>query len=161
MANLTYDGNVKVSFVSTISAQATPTVAELNAGTSLEAHITPDGFEVSMATAEVDQSSLASTFDTKAAGRRTPAINVTFKTLTSAGALTAAATALVYRAQGYIVVRKHKAATVAWAAADRVDVFPVEVGGVNPANAAPNEVQKATAPMFVTADPSLEAVVAA
>lgn len=161
MANLTYDGNVKVSFVATIASQTGPTVAELNAGTSLEAHITPDGFEENFDTADVDQSSLASTFDTKAAGRRTPSLNITFKTLTSAGALTAAASALVYRASGYIVVRKHIAASTAWAAAQRVNVYPVEVGAPNPANAAPNEVQKSTVPLLVTSDPSLEAVVAA
>lgn len=161
MANLTFDGNVKVSFVSTLTSTTSPSAAELTAGTSLESHITPDGLATPFDTAEVDQSSLGSTFTNKTAGRREPNLSITFKTLTSAGVATAAATTLIYRAEGYLVVRRHKAASAAFAAADVVDVYPVQVGQPSPANAAPNEVQKATVTLFCTADPSLGVTAAA
>ena len=159
MSNLTFDGNVKVSWVSTIASPAAPTAAELTAGTSLESFITPDGLETSFATASVDQSSLGSTFDSEAAGRRTPTLSVTFKRFTSAGAATAPETTLVYRAAGFLVVRRNKLATTAFASADKVDVYTVECGQATPGNPAPNEVQKATVSMFSTADPNLQVAV--
>lgn len=160
MANLTFDGNVKVSFVPTIANTSAPTTVELNAGTSLEAHITPDGLERGFDTASVDQSSLGSTFGSEGAGRRTPSVGVTYKRYTSAGAATAAETALVYRASGFLVVRDNKAASVVWTVADKVEVYTVEVGQPDRANPAPNETQKATVKLFSSADPVLNAVVA-
>jgi hypothetical protein len=161
MSNLTFDGNVKVSWVATIASTSAPTVAELTAGTALEGHITPDGLSTAFDTAAVDQSSLGSTFDSEAAGRRKPNISITYKRYTAAGAETGAESTLVYRAEGFLVVRRTKAASVAWTAADPVEVYIVQCGQPNPNNPAPNETQKATVTLFSTADPVLDATVAA
>src|SRR5437868_846741 len=69
MADIIVDGMTRVSYVPTISNQATPTVAELNAGTLLTSLLTAaglEGFETSPG--EVDNTSLASTFDTRLPG---------------------------------------------------------------------------------------------
>lgn len=162
MSNLTFDGNVKVSWVATLSSTTSPSAAQLTAGTSLEAHITPDGLAVPFDTAAVDQSSLSSTYTNEAAGRRHMQGSITFKRWdATAGAATAAESTLVYRAEGYLVVRWNKAATTAFAATDKVDVYPVQCGQPSPANAAPNETQKSTVTVFSTADPSLSVTAAA
>lgn len=70
MGDIVIDGQVRVAFVTTIAAQAAPTVAEIGAGEELGSFIAPggmEGFEAS--TAEVDNTALDSTFDTKRPGR--------------------------------------------------------------------------------------------
>ncbi|HWU21557.1 MAG TPA: hypothetical protein VN088_08530 [Nocardioides sp.] len=159
--NLTFDGNIKVAFVTTIADINAPTVAELTAGDELQDDLTPDGLDTSGDTAAVDESSLGSTFSTEAAGRRSFTPSLTFKRYDSTGAATTPETTLDYRAKGYLVVRRSKLASAAFAAADKVDVYPVECGQPIPSTPAPNEVQKATVRMFMTGDPALAATVAA
>lgn len=161
MSNLTFDGNVRISWVATLTSLTSPSATELTAGTALESHITPDGWSPGGDTAAVDQSNLGSTYTNEAAGRRSFAPTITFKRYTTAGAATAAESTLVYRAEGYLVVRSNKAASSAYAASDKVDIYPVQCGQPVPANAAPNETQKATVRLFMTADASLGVTAAA
>jgi hypothetical protein len=71
MADIIVDGQTKVYYVPTISNIAAPTTAELNAGTDLTSTLIPAGLEgFENSTAEVDNTSLASTFDTKLPGRQ-------------------------------------------------------------------------------------------
>src|SRR3954470_24971566 len=70
MADIITDGRTKVYLVPSITNIAAPTTAELNAGTAIEGLMTPDGlvgFEPE--TADVDNSALNSSFDTKWPGR--------------------------------------------------------------------------------------------
>lgn len=161
MGDLTYDGNLKVSWVPAIANTSAPTAAEMAAGISLEDDITPDGLSTPFDTASVDTSSLASTFSSSAPGRRTPQISITYKRFKDDGTATDAETNLTYRAAGFLVVRRTKASSIAFAAADKVEVYPSTCGQPSPANAAPNEVQKATVSLMPSADPQLNAVVAA
>jgi hypothetical protein len=65
MPDITADGKTRVYWVTTIANIAAPTVAELNAGISLQATLTADGLMgLQPETADVDTSSLASTFNT-------------------------------------------------------------------------------------------------
>src|SRR5690606_39561680 len=64
------DGHTRVTWVPTIADVTQPTVAELDAGVDMQWLITADGlvgFEPT--TAEVHNTALASTFDTRRAGR--------------------------------------------------------------------------------------------
>ena len=71
MADIIVDGQTRVAFVPTISNIAAPTVAQLNAGTLLQTTLIPTGLEgFENTTADVDNTSLASTFDTKLPGRQ-------------------------------------------------------------------------------------------
>ena len=152
--DLPFDGMTKVSWVPTIADLAAPTVTELTGAeaVSLETLITPDGLDITAATGEVDNSALASTFTTSQAGRRSFTASITAKRkITPAEDL--AYTTLVYQATGFLVVRRDKVATDAFAAADTVEVYPVQCGEPTYAKPAPNELQKFTTPLYVTGDP--------
>lgn len=160
MADLVSDGKIRVYWVpgtGGIANKAAPTVAELNAGTRLDATMTPDGLDISFATAPVDASALSSTFDTEKAGRRKPTLGVTVKaqdgTDTILGLLT-------YQAEGYLVVRRNIDAGTAWAAAQKAEVFPAQCGMRSKAYG-PNTMQRFTVGMFATSDPDDAATVAA
>lgn len=160
MSDVIIDGKVRVSWVPTIASKAAPTVAELTAGTSLETLMTPDGlvgFEPN--TAEVDTTSLDSTFDTKAPGRAEYS-GCAFR-LKKQGASDAVYAALLRDAAGYVVVRRDIAASTAWTAAQKVEVYPAVLGETK--NIAPekNSVQKYEVPVMVSRAPTLRAVVAA
>lgn len=158
MADLITDGRTKVSFVTTISVQASPTAAELNAGTSLEAIMTPDGligFEPD--TADVDNSALNSTFDTKIAGRASFS-NTALRLKKQAGTDTVYNT-FVRDTAGFIAIRRGTLATVAFTAADKVEIYPVITGETRNLPPASNEVQKWELPVKVTTTPTIRATV--
>lgn len=160
MADLVYDGMTKVSWVATIPDITAPSAATATAGASLESLITPDGLQITASTADVDNSSLASTFTTAKAGRRSFDISVTFKVTDAAGGGLAYST-LVYLASGFLVVRRNLAVATAFAAAQIVEVYPVQCGQPSRATPAPNEVQKCTVPMMLTADANTNSTMAA
>lgn len=152
--DLPFDGMTKATWVPTIADLAAPTVAELTAAGAvpLEFLITPDGLSITSDTAAVDNSALASTFDTEQAGRRKPKIEITAKRKIDPDE-DLAYTTLIYRAVGNLVVRRDKVATAAYAASDKVEIYPVECGEPNYAVPAPNTIQKFTVMMFCTSDP--------
>jgi hypothetical protein len=158
MADLLGDGMIRVSWVPSIASVSGPTVAELNAGTPLEMILTPDGLNLNPDNAKVDTSALGSTFNTEGIGRRTYGPELTFKRLTPTDT---AWNLLPYRAAGYIVVRRNLDRTVAWAAGQQVEVYPVQAGEPKPVTPAPNEVQKFSSAMAMTAEPDTRATVAA
>jgi hypothetical protein len=159
MADIYNDGNTRVSFVASIANINAPTVAELNAGIQLQSLITADGlvgFEAS--TAEVDTTSLASTFDTKGIGR--DAFSGTMLRLKKQSGTDVAYTTLQRGTTGHIVIRRDVTETTAWAAAQAVEVYPIVCGRER--NLAPeaNSVRKYEVPTMITSAPSLRASVA-
>lgn len=156
-ADLLSDGMIKVAWVATIAVQATPTAAELIAGTDLTPLLTPDGLTTDAATAAVDLSSLASTTNSEGAGRRTWSIMVKFKRKV-VGADDLAYTTLVYRASGFLVVRRNLATATAFVAAQKVDVFPVQVTAPS-LKFGPNTVQTGEVQLLATDDASLNVAV--
>ena len=160
MADIVVDGRVKVSLVTTISNQASPTTSELNAGTSIEALLTPDGligFEPD--TADVDVSALNSTFDTKAAGRASFS-NTALRFKKQSG------TDALYNAwprdtAGYVVIRRDGSlATVAYASSQKVEVYPIITGETRNLPPAANEVQKWELPCKISVTPTIRATIA-
>ena len=157
MADLISDGKIRVAWVPTVANIAAPTAVELNAGLLLAGVMTPDGLKTDSTTAEVDNSSLISTFDTRRAGRRGFSNSVKIKRQDSADT---ALTTLVYRATGFLVVRRGPTdATVAWTVGDKVEVFPSECGDRMPSYG-PNSIQAFEVPMFNTSQPNVDAIVA-
>ena len=160
MSDVINDGKTRVAWVATISNIAAPTVAELEAGSDFTTRVTPDGLNVPAETADVDNSSLASTFTTNRAGRRSFSPEVTFKrgdTPTD----DLPWTTLTYQTMGYLVIRRVLAYDTAWAAGQEVEVYPVECGERNTIPPAPNEVGKFTSMMKLREEPNTSAVVAA
>lgn len=155
MADLGFDGMVKVSFVPTIANIAAPTVVELGAGTSLEGRLLPDGLSRPSDTARVDNSKMSSTFNTNIAGRRTfDGLSVKYvRGPSSDVAATAVETALVYKAEGYLVIRTNIASTTAWTAAQKVEVYPVQVLNPNPDDVAGDTLQAVEVQFAMTKEP--------
>ncbi len=152
MADLGFDGLIKVSWVPTIINIAAPTVAELNAGTSLEGRLQADGLTISADTADVDTSKMNSTFNSMIAGRRSFTLGVKYIRGDDTAAL-AVESALVYRANGHLVVRRNLVSTAAYAAGQKVEVYPAQCGEANPDSPAPDTLQAVEVPMKNTGDP--------
>jgi len=159
MSDLINDGMTRVVWVSTIANIAAPTTTELNAGSDFTTRVTPDGLKIDPSTADVDTSSLASTFDTKTVGRVGFDVELTFKRGTSGGE-DLPYTTLKYGVSGYLAVRRGVAYATAWAASQKCEVYPVTCGEPQNVSPAANEVMKFVSPMRVTSAPSTAATVA-
>lgn len=159
MSDLVSDGNVKVNWCTSIANIHAPTTAELAAGIALETYITPTGLADKATTAAVDTSSLASTFTTSGAGRRSYDISLEFKRQTPA-ANDIPYNTFTYKTSGYLVIRRTLANTVAYASTQGVEVYPVITGEPDLSPPAMNEVQKFTSNFFLTADADTNAVIA-
>lgn len=159
MADIPVDGNTRVSWVPAISNKAAPTVAELNAGILLQSLITADGlvgFEAE--TADVDTTSLASTFNTLTIGR--DSFSGTMLRLKKQDGTDTAYNTLVRGASGYIVIRRHVVETTAWTAAQKAQVFPVICGQTRELAPEANTVARYEVPTKINATPELRATVA-
>lgn len=160
MANdLLSDGFVRVTWALTIANVAAPTVAELNAGTTLEQqYLTPKGLSIKPKTGTVDTSKLGSTFNTGASGRRE--FDIELEVTRKFGVTDVGWNLFAYRSDGYVVVRRNRLATAAWTIADTVEVYPVETMEPEPGAPEENTVAKFTVGMILTSDPNTRAVVA-
>jgi hypothetical protein len=159
MSDVISDGKTRVAWVSSIANINAPTTTELNGGQDLTPRLTPDGLKLDPTTADVDTSSLASTFDTKEVGRIGYDTELTFKR----GTTTAEDWPyqnLLYGTHGYVVVRRALDYNTTWATGQQVEVYPVVAG--ERANVAPaaNEVSKFMSPIKVYAAPATNATVA-
>jgi hypothetical protein len=154
------DGNTCVTFTSSISNLALPTTTELNAGIRLQSFLTADGlmgFEAD--TAEVDTTSLASTFDTKTIGRdqfsktglrlkkQTYGSDTVFSTLTRG-------------TSGFIVIRRGIVESTAYASGQAVETYPITCGQTKFLQPTANSVQKYEVNTPITSAPNLRAAVA-
>jgi hypothetical protein len=161
VADIIVDGQTRVAWVPTIANIAAPTTTELNAGTLLQSTLIPAGLEgFENTTAEVDNTSLASTFDTKLPGRQSfsgtglvlkkqTATDTVFNLLTTPNT------------DGYIVIRDGMAESTAWATSQNVEVYPVRTASHSMlGRGEANSVLRYRVPTPVTAKPNLKAVVA-
>jgi hypothetical protein len=159
VADIVVDGFTRVAFVTAIANQAAPTTAELNAGILLQSVMTPDGltgFEPT--TADVDNSALNSTFDTKTIGRDSfSGTKLIFKkqsgTDTVYNTLTRATT-------GFIVVRRYIDNNTAWASTQVVEVYPVIFGQTRNLAPVANSVTKWEVDTKITLSPTIRGAVA-
>lgn len=161
MSDSLADGMTRVAFVPTIANIASPTTTELNAVGSvlLQSVITADGlmgYEAS--TAEVDTTSLASTFNTKTIGRDDfSGTGLRLKKQTTGDT---AYTTLLRGTTGYIVIRRDLAETTAWASAQSVEVYPITCGQSKFLPPEANSVRKYEVPTPITSAPNLRATIA-
>lgn len=150
MTDIINDGVTRVCFVPTISSTAAPTLAEMAAGQDLESFLTPDGLGMEFGNDEVDTTALASTFGATLPGRQTLSTELTFK---HQGDAAAPFSTFAGKPEGYLVVRRHVAATTAYGAGNVVEVYPVQVGIRRRQAPAANEVLKFTVQAFHTSAP--------
>lgn len=166
MPGLVHDGNYKVTWVPEIANINAPTVTELTAAGAidLECQITPDGLGREASDESVDTSRLCSVFTTMQVGRTSFEVSLTLVRLDEeaiAPATDEAYHTLTKGTKGYLVVRDSLPSGTAYAAAQELEVYPVQAGTRSKANPAANELQTFTLPLMVTGDPALAAEVAA
>ena len=159
MADIPVDGNTRVAWVPTIATKTAPTTTELNAGILLQSFITADGlagFEPE--TADVDTTSLASTFNTVTNGRDT--FSGTMLRLKKQDGTDTVYNTLTRNTAGYIVIRRDIAESTAWASTQKVEVYPVICGQTKRLNPEANTVARYEVPTKITSAPELRATVA-
>lgn len=158
MADVLADGNTRVAFVAAISNQASPTTVELALGILLQTVITADGLVgLEATTAEVDTTSLASTFDTKTIGR--DSFSGTMLRIKKQTGTDTAYDTLVRGTTGFVVVRRDIVETTGWVAAQKVEVYPIICGQKKLLPPESNSVRRYEVPIMITAAPSLFATV--
>lgn len=159
MPDISADGKTRVSWVPTIANIAAPTTTELNAGMLLQSTLTADGLVgFRPETADVDTSSLASTFNTSVNGRTS--FSGTMLRLKKQSGTDTIFTTLVRDAAGYVVIRRSIAETTAYASAQAVEVYPALCGEIARVDPEPNTVERYEIPIKVTATPNLRAAIA-
>jgi hypothetical protein len=156
MADLLSDGMIRVEWLTACANIAAPTVAERSAGLNLTPVMTPDGLKTDASNASVDNSSLASTYDTELAGRAKNSNSVKFKKQDSADTV---ATTLTFKANGFLVVRRNVATATAPTIGDKCEVYPSQCGIQNP-GFGPNTIQTIEVALMNSAQPNLLAVTA-
>lgn len=160
MSDIVVDGKIRVAFVPTIADPAAPTTTEITAGIDLQSIITADGligFEPD--TAEVDASSLDSDFDYKQPGRAAFS-GTTLRIKKQSGTTDEAYETLTRGTIGFIVIRRYVDSATAWAAADKVGVYPIACGETKELPPEANTMARYEVPVMVTQKPALRAVIA-
>lgn len=147
MADILGDGAIKVSWCTTVANVNTPTAAEATAGVALESFITPDGLDIQITTDEVDASSIGSNQYQTIPGRRKGAITLTMK---NQGEQAVPFTTFAARVDGFLMVRYGVPSSTAYAAAQRVWVYPCRASDRAPISPAANEMLKFSVPLTVT-----------
>jgi hypothetical protein len=159
MADITSDGKTRVYWVTSIANINAPTTTELNAGIDLTSTLTADGLSgFQPDTADVDTSSLASTFTTNVNGRTS--FSNTQMTLKKQTGTDTIFTTLVRDTAGYVAIRRSVAQATAWASAQGLEVYPALCEEVSRMDPAPNTVERYIIGVKITASPSLRAAVA-
>jgi hypothetical protein len=159
VADLITDGFTRVAWVTTISNAAAPTTTELNAGILLHDTMTADGLSgFNPETADVPTSKFSSTFDTNRPGR--VSYSGTMLRFCKQDGTDTIFNTLAYGTSGFIVIRRSLAASTAWTAAQKVEVYPATAGERRKLDPEPNTLERWESPMKINAQPNLNATVA-
>lgn len=157
MARYVDDGNTKVYWVTSISSKSAPTVAELNAGTSISAFLAKDGLNINLSQNMVDNADLDDLFDAQGVGTYGGSAELNgFRDTTDT-----LWNLCVYGTAGYLVVRRGVAVGTAWTASQKAEVYPAQMHEPIPMPTATNQQTKFKCALAITDTPSLKATVAA
>jgi hypothetical protein len=152
------DGKIRVSYVAAIANTSGPTQAELNGGLVLNRTITKDGlsgFEPD--SAKVETTPLDGDFNTNKIGRTS--FGDTMLRLKKQSGTDTIYNTLVKNATGFIVIRRDLPRTQAWAAGDKVEVYPIECGETRRLAPEENTLSRYEVPVAITDDVVLRATV--
>lgn len=159
MADVVADGKVRAQWVPAIANIQLPTAAELNAGTHLTEQITRDGLEAwSAVSGRIENTHLGSTHDTELFG--TDAVSgpmIRFKRQLPTDLIRST---LTKGLKGFIVLRHDLTYSDAYASAQPLEVFPVEVGRRAPVKNEKNSLSRYEIPFAIHTTPAYDAQVA-
>jgi hypothetical protein len=158
MARYVHDGFTKVYWLTSCASTAAPTVAELNAGTSLAAFLKKDGLNINLSHNMVDNADLEDTFDAQGVGTYGGTMELTAFRDNSADT---AWNLFVYATTGFIAVRRGILYSTAWTAAQKAEVYPAQMHQPLPGPTEANAQVTAKCMFAITSTPELKATVAA
>ena len=160
MPDIPSDGNVRVSWVTTIASKAAPTVAELNAGLLLTSVAAADGLAGWQPnTHSVPNRKLDSTFNSSDVG--TIQIDDPLLRFFKQSGTDTIYTTLVKNAAGFVVIRRSLPSATAWASTQLlVMVVPAKCGQRRWLDVEENTNERWEVPIKITAEPAFDAVVA-
>jgi hypothetical protein len=150
-ASVPADGNLKVLFVATIADPENPTVAECTAGSvaDLSCYLTATGFNPSTDEQTITDDRLCSRATFERPGRHTDSLEVTYVFNPASPGDDVAYQTLAYLEQGFLVLRWGVPYETAIAAADTVDVYPIQCGIQKKQPPTANSVLMATQKLFI------------
>lgn len=151
------DGYTRVWWVPTISNIASPTTAELNAGTALEALMPPDGWDPGLDDSSYTTSTLAGTVETEGVGRLKAAPKTKFFSDLFSDAQWALFAA---NPTGNLVSRRGIAVGTAWTSAQKVSVYPSQARVRKEKGTAENEKTQFGLDFVLTAAPAVSVAIA-
>lgn len=154
------DGNIKVAFAATVTPTA-PAAAQLTAGTDMSFYLTAAGLKPNVDQQEIVDDRLADAQTFQAPGRYKYDLGEIEYVFNPASAPdNAAQVALPRGTTGYLVVRFGLPVDTAWAAAQKVDVWPVTFGAPMKQPPEANTVLKIKQRVFTTGAVQLDVAVA-
>lgn len=162
MTTTLLDGKVRVDLVSVddgIADLSAPTVAEIGAGTEITRKLTPDGLNITPTDGKVDNSDLGSEFTTMQIART--AFDASFKFHHEVAEDDEIWDMLTKHSRWFAVVRRGYPRALAYAAGQKVRVYPIEVGEDADPTSAAEQIWDYVLPVVVSDDPTTRAVVAA
>lgn len=153
MADIVVDGNVQLWFVTTIADPAAPDATEVTAGVKLGPVVRADGIEnFSPTSNRVDTTSIESTFETSVPGR-TGYGDTALVLKKQSGSDTVYDALDTANTEGFLVMRFGVAAGTAATAAQKVDVYPCQLGQLGPI-VEQGQVVRYRVPLTVTSTPT-------
>lgn len=159
MARGPYEARTRLYWVPSIANIAAPTVAELNAGTDLSCFITKDGVTEPNSQNMTPAAALCERFDAERVGSFGGQLTLKMYR-DDVDADDDAYNLIVYGTVGFVVIRWGPTHATAWAAAQKVRVFPAEMHEPVMNDSAANTMATFNATMAVTGQPNLKATVA-
>lgn len=148
---------VEVWYVPEISAVTAPTVTEMDAGTRLTDHIR-GGVSIDFSSSLVDNSTLASAFNSTAPGTFGGGLNSLNGVLRDNESDTAW-NALPRDTDGYLAIQFGTATGTAWASGDIVDIYPWQVVSRNTGDLARDQLVTFDVGFAITDEPTFGATV--
>src|ERR687898_563868 len=124
MARYNMKGNIRTYYVPSIANKNAPTVAELNAGTSLDLFLNDDGLTLPADQNYVESSALGETFISQVVGSTGGTIELNLKKDNVTANDTAWNLFVAGNLLGFLVVRRGLPAATAWTATQKVLVYP-------------------------------------
>ena len=157
------DGTLRMTYVATLADPTGPVLAELNAvsGQELSGYVTGDGWQPTGEQATVADERIATTQTFEQPGRKTKSLSLVYVHNPADDDNNEAYLTLEEGTTGYIVARYGVPRAAAWAAGDKVDVWPITCGEPMKNFNGANSVHTATQKLFVTNQVVIDAVVAA
>lgn len=160
-ASIPADGYLAVRWVTSIAVPGSPTAAEINAGSSVDisCYLAGGGFQNGVDEQAVADPRLCSRQDLERPGRFKHNLALMYVFNPTSAPDNAAYTALTYLATGFIVARYGLPFDTAFAAAQKVDVYPSQCGWRAKVPVEDNSVFKISQKLYIRGEVEEDAVV--